>query len=646
MITKFGKSILSIFAITSICSLAQLSNIEKQDVISRQMLQNGGGEQVLSKWTASGGSTAHVTGSNVATGSGALSWNSSSASQTFTSTAVSVKKNLQLRAGVASCLVYNPSGTATHTMQVYDGSNILSSQTVSSNTSGYTRNSIYFTGPSSGSLSVRFVSVASDEPDLYIDDCYLGSAEGSGVSAVAQAQFVGNAYYDTNANCDTWSRTSSTFGAFSSDTDCPAPTVVNNPGPGTISTTDADLPQFTVNNLPPGIYKVTMSGGALIASAVRSTIGISDGTTNSGIVGYNNNTTLGPFPFTTVGIFKYTSTGNRTFQLYTSSASGAVTLQMTALNLRLEFAIERLPLDSQIGMDFDTVAWKVDASVSGAAVGISTTAQSTYTGATNSALTLTNNTDKGSTPNVWIGCASTTDSTGTTCSAANESVSVSFIIPRAGVYEACADFENILIASSGRSVNAFQLVETATNAQTILQEGGARLSQEANSSENTTAFHLCGTFTFNSVGRKMIRLFHEHEVAGTTTTNNINLAAEAARGQRDLKWTVRPVDQQYPAPVFPDLPKLYTAEINCDASSTVVNQTGSWISAVGNRSSAACTVTINSNKFAATPAACGATVESATAGATSVVKTSATSITVYGPSAADYNANIWCAGSR
>ena len=112
-------------------------------------------------------------------------------------------------------------------------------------------------------VRIRITSNA-DEPLIAIDDCYVGPAEGFNVRSVSQAQFIGNAYFATTANC--------LFGATSTslviltDADCPGPTVESNPGPGTIQTTDVDAATVTVNNLPPGRYEVIFTGSSAVTT--------------------------------------------------------------------------------------------------------------------------------------------------------------------------------------------------------------------------------------------------------------------------------------------------------------------------------------------------------------------------------------------
>lgn len=76
--------------------------------------------------------------------------------------------------------------------------------------------------------------------------------------------------------------------------------------------------------------------------------------------------------------------------------------------------------------------------------------------------------------------------------------------------------------------------------------------------------------------------------------------------------------------------KLFAmSELNCDSSSSIVRQEGSWVSSIGNVSSSACTVTIATGAFSATPYCWG---QKTTTGPndyiTRVTATSATSVII------------------
>lgn len=90
--------------------------------------------------------------------------------------------------------------------------------------------------------------------------------------------------------------------------------------------------------------------------------------------------------------------------------------------------------------------------------------------------------------------------------------------------------------------------------------------------------------------------------------------------------------------------KVEAAEINCDAASSITASTN-FLSAVGNRSTTSCALTINSGNFSATPYSCNVTVKSATVNATSCSCSSATACTIYGPNA-DYDAYVSIIGPR
>lgn len=313
----------------------------------RNLLRNPGFEQSKSDWTASGGTlTTTTTSANKGSGNASGSWDASASTQTLTSTVQALPAGLYGKNIEASCNLQCASGTCTHTIGFWDGTTLTNATTITSSTS-YTRTTITGIAGSSGNIGIRITSAA-NEPILYIDDCYLGEARNIGTAA--QAQFIGSAYIPGTTACQP-SRTNTALGAFTADTDCPGPTVELNPGPGTIQTTDADGPSFTVNNLGPGYYVVTMS--AKIGAGGTSNIGlaINDGTTTSGTSGARYDTTGGDpqFPTTVTGTFSYTTTANRTFQLYGAASGGnSISLYNTnSASESIKFTITRYPLTSE-----------------------------------------------------------------------------------------------------------------------------------------------------------------------------------------------------------------------------------------------------------------------------------------------------------
>lgn len=151
-------------------------------------------------------------------------------------------------------------------------------------------------------------------------------------------RFIGSAYIAKTAAC-TPARTNTALGAFTADTDCPGPTVEFNPGPGTIQTTDTNLPKFTVNSLPAGTYKVTIQVSAILSQVAYADMAINDGTTTSGQQHGDDTVT---HPYTLVGIFKYTTGANQTFSVFGSASSGSITIDLVNGNPRILFLIEKI----------------------------------------------------------------------------------------------------------------------------------------------------------------------------------------------------------------------------------------------------------------------------------------------------------------
>lgn len=155
---------------------ASLNEVDKTQIYNKNLLVNGGFENGKAKWTASAGTFA-VTGTTPMVGLYHATWDAAASGNTLTTTAAQIPAGMYGRNGVATCLITTASGTATHSLQAYDGSNILATVAITSSTTP-TRASVNFVMPTSGSISLRLYANA-DEPNLSgIDDCYLGPAEG------------------------------------------------------------------------------------------------------------------------------------------------------------------------------------------------------------------------------------------------------------------------------------------------------------------------------------------------------------------------------------------------------------------------------------------------------------------------------------
>lgn len=589
----------------------------------RNELKNGGFENGLANWTASGGSFAKVTtASNVDIGNAAASWDSNAASQTLVAASITPKGGLLGSIGVASCRFKVPSGTATHELQLYDGTNIISKQTINNSSNGYIRtNSIAYIPTSTTSLQIRIISVASNEPLIYLDDCYLGKADGFNTYSFNSSRVAAVANFPLTASC-AWARTSATIGDFSTDSDCPAITVERSTI--TVDTTNTFLPQIKLLNAPIGVYKVTITQTIAMGTAgAQSQIAISDGTNTRGYQGLFQSTANTDYtPVTAVGVFEYTSSQSTlTFKAQAAASAGNIILSNATSQLSnsaTQFIVEYYPPSTDTGMRADSSGWKVDANISGANPSLGTSAVSSYTGIENASLTLTNNPGSANIA-AQIPCSSTNSPTGTTCAVGNESVGVSFTVPNAGDVKACASFSHSMAKGGSAAAyvsSTFQIVETPNNDQTILQEGKTRVESGVSNSSvssgiqtNINPLRVCGNFTFTSTGQKTIRLMYE-QVATDSYGSNITADASAASGQRDIHWEVYPLNVTQNVPiVFQGLItsggsgkyRIEAARVTCSSSSSVNDSTnGAWIT-VSNISSNRCTGTFASGIFSGPP---------------------------------------------
>lgn len=161
----------ALFALAPVQALSALSEGDRSSLQPRNYLTNGGAEFGLAK--ISGNPSPTVASSpNVLEGNRSFLWDSASAGQVLTleSLAVTSGKGLSGADTVLSCGFKAASGAATHTLCLYDGS-AESCQTIISDTTKFVRASVFHPAPTSGTLTPRIKSVASNEPGLYIDGC-------------------------------------------------------------------------------------------------------------------------------------------------------------------------------------------------------------------------------------------------------------------------------------------------------------------------------------------------------------------------------------------------------------------------------------------------------------------------------------------
>lgn len=156
---------------------------------------------------------------------------------------------------------------------------------------------------------------------VYLDDAFVGAVDLQ--ATIDASKVAGEAYFAGTSGC-TWSRTSTTLGAFTSTAACPGPTIVEQ-NMGSWQTTDSDLPRITINNLPAGKYKAKFIFANFMSATANSAFSIFDGNSSCYAVGAEASS----IPGNTVVecSFNYQSSGNRSFELYGASVASTLSVQ-------------------------------------------------------------------------------------------------------------------------------------------------------------------------------------------------------------------------------------------------------------------------------------------------------------------------------
>lgn len=151
-----------------VCALAALSYVDKAFIPTDNRLVNPGFENGKAYWTPNDSADFSISTTSPIKGLSMGVWDADAGTDTLTSSPVSVKAgNI-----VGYCKIQTPSGDATHTLEIYDGSSILASVAIASSTSAQ-YSYVNMVLPADDALSLRLQAHA-DEPSINIDDCYIG----------------------------------------------------------------------------------------------------------------------------------------------------------------------------------------------------------------------------------------------------------------------------------------------------------------------------------------------------------------------------------------------------------------------------------------------------------------------------------------
>ncbi|MHA2066260.1 MAG: hypothetical protein ACXABY_17960, partial [Candidatus Thorarchaeota archaeon] len=326
-----------------------LSSQDKAQLSHKNLMDNGGFENGLGRWAASAGTFAAVTsGSNLLIGRNSATWDAAALNDTLSYNAITIPKGYYNTNALAECKLQTPSGTATHTLEVYDGSAVVAEVVVTSSTTPVIAR-VNFIMPSSGTITLRFEAQA-NEPLIAIDDCYIGDA--ANLTEVSQASVFGTAKSLGTSAC-TWSTTSTSFASYAADSDCATITTT-----GSLSAPATKIPGFKVASLPPGGYRVVAIGDFSMSSTAVGGYRFHDGTTAGQPQVMNNQSSavnvssIGQVE----GYFEYTTAQtNVTFEIQGFLSAGTANYVLNAIptTADLNFIIYRYPTSSELAFKAD-----------------------------------------------------------------------------------------------------------------------------------------------------------------------------------------------------------------------------------------------------------------------------------------------------
>ena len=566
-------------------------------------------EAGLNGWTASGG-TLTIESSNPLFGSQSASWDSNALGQTLDSTLVPITDGFIGRKCQAVIQYKYASGSAGDyklVARVFDDS-------------GATENdrgviNLAVTGTSSrpaaitydcpddvaDDIRVRVESGVADAGIIIIDDVFDGT--GRNTFEFGSASLYGKIVWNPNTNC-AWERNDLAFGPANPDADCLTPVITGSPNITSPSSPNA-IPEFTVTNLPKGKYVVTANGFYNASASAATTLCryyLTDGTSNSPTMELRDlsagTTEVG---YTVRGVFEYSTDQSSVdfrmfFQRPQGDGSCSLVANDTAANRSFEISIERYPEDTSEAMTLETSGGYIETTyqtTDNSVVDIGTVNNLTPSGAPNANGSITN---FGSI-DARVPCDGGNSPTGLTCSAGSEVIGISYDAHVSGPWEVCMEFNsfiNIVVASSSMA-NLWNISRWSEDLLTLIEEGNSRqMSFYATQSSggNTidsmnTPIRICSTFNIQAGVNTFLLSFTKQ--SNGTVSNNWILAESNFAGlgaPRNIKMTARPINQQFPTPVFTDLTNSLDEKIFSPAPTGIAKQC-SWFGNTGNTTIAA-----------------------------------------------------------
>ena len=491
-------------------------------------------------YTVSGGTLAAAATTDIFFSKGAT-WDSSAAGQTFTSTAVTIPEGFKGQNCEASFYLKTASGTSTHLIQAFDGTNVIATQAVISSAL-FAMNRVVFPCPTSGTFALRLLSVAANEPLIATDEGYLGLARNIGSTQLITEPVAYTPVFTGFGTVTAIEVTSHREGAF---------LVLNGKfTPGTVTAVEA---RMTI-----GFNGVS---GSVTSTAIPS-------------IRIAGHATFGLASAVSPEILIEPSVNYVTFGQQGTSNAGLTKLNGTPLGTTISFTNVLIPI----------VGWTAQTLVMPDAQGVS------FSGLHGGDCSWTTASTSFASPSADASCTFTQRTNRNFGTVTTEGASLPGIVftPRVtGRYFVCATTAAYTSLASGYVATQLRNVTTSTN----IASTGRRMAGSGGTNDEVP-LPTCGIVDIPSIVATTITL-QMLTTSGTATVNNLS-------GSTSIEWSIFALDQPMSAILANSVSTANTngerserATINISAAAacSVTSQSGTWITNAS-ASGTVCTLTV------------------------------------------------------
>lgn len=521
-------------------------------------------------WTASAGVLAAAAGTNILFGDQSATWDASAASQTLSYASQAIGQGYKNNNCEGAIFVQTPSGTASHTLQVYDGTNVLASVSITSYTTPKEFSTGAFPCPSSGNWQLRLLANA-DEPLIAVDNAFLGLFRGVGTADVHTEWVSYTPIWTTSGT---------------------APSIGN----GTIKgrwRRVADTAEVEIN--------LTLGSTSTIGTLIhyfslptlftRDTSKTTSQNFNGGVFKFYDNSSSAN---SRMGTPQWTTSPDRVSAYFSGYGNWDSSLTGYGGNGDQIVATIRYPVvgwtASQVVMpDAQGLSWSGyhDATC------IWTTTSTSYADPSDDAsCTLSERTNRNFGTVVTYGAAKP---------------GITFTPKKSGTYFVCARSALYNSTVSGYSTMA---LNTTGGTTATIGTGGIRQGTSSGSNDEKSVT-LCGLVNLTSATSTTVRL----QIAASTGTTTL---ADLSSGGTSVEWSIFNVDQPVQAilanSVISNVAngiRIEGASIDNTGTATIVRQTGSWINSVSRTSAGVVEINYSSSLWSVAPL-CTLTINAAT----------------------------------